>query len=289
MLTYSINDLEQLSGVKAHTIRIWEKRYGIIKPKRTDTNIRFYHPDDLQLVLNISFLNRNGYKISKISEMSNEEIKKNVLSISNVCDNNEEKLIAMTFAMLELDEFKFSKYLNHYIEHKGLEDTMREVVYPFLDKMAGLWSEGKIKGVHESFITHIFKSKIHSQINELDQICCQEKKMLVFLSEKDNQELSFDYIHYILRKYGVNVINLGVNTPLNDVVEAAEITNFKAVLTILSGEKSEKENEAFINNLSKYLKDKQVLLVGMPISGEKPKNVKFVSSIQDIKNEISTL
>jgi methanogenic corrinoid protein MtbC1 len=113
--------------------------------------------------------------------------------------------------------------------------------------------------------------------------------MLVFLSEKDNQELSFDYIHYILRKYGVNVINLGVNTPLNDVVEAAEITNFKAVLTILSGEKSEKENEAFINNLSKYLKDKQVLLVGMPISGEKPKNVKFVSSIQDIKNEISTL
>jgi DNA-binding transcriptional MerR regulator len=289
MLTYSINDLEQLSGVKAHTIRIWEKRYGIIKPKRTDTNIRYYHSDDLQLVLNISFLNRNGYKISKISDMSDEEIKQKVLEISSICDNTEEKLMAMTFAMMDLDEFKFTKYLNHYIENKGLEDTMKEVVYPFLDKMAALWTEGKIKSIHESFITQIIKRKILTQITLQEPVSNEKKKMLIFLPEKDNQELSFIYIHYILRKYGVTIINLGLNTNLYDVAEANEIASFNAVLTILSAEKTEEENTEYINQLSLYLKNKKIFLVGMPISNIKTENVTFVSSIQDIKTQISLL
>ncbi len=289
MLTYSINDLENLTGVKAHTLRIWEKRYGIIKPQRTESNIRFYRPDDLELILNISFLNRNGYKISAISKLSIEEINNKVSEICKV-DHKEEKLTAMSLAMLELDEFKFNMYLDHYIENKGLEDTMNEIIYPFLDKMAHLWELQKIKSVHESFITQIFKRKVQVEIDKLSSNGCPKKKMMIFLSESENQELSFLYIHYILKKYGIHIVNLGIGVSPVEAIESIQVTNCYSVLTIMTGSDFATDDQGYsLLEWSKALQSNKLYIVGAPMNGRKiPSNIKFLTSIPEIKKLASS-
>jgi MerR family transcriptional regulator, light-induced transcriptional regulator len=130
MVAYSIKDLENLSGVKAHTLRIWEKRYGIICPARTETNIRYYREQDLQKILNISLLNRHGIKISKIANLSNDELKAKVAEVVQVGSAFEDQLDSLMMAMFDLEEAKFNLILDHQIEVKGYEQTMEKVVYP---------------------------------------------------------------------------------------------------------------------------------------------------------------
>jgi len=145
MAVYSINDIEKLCGIKAHTIRIWEKRYNIITPRRTETNIRYYLDEDLQKILNISLLNRNNYKISKIAQMTDSEMKTLVSQLSDVTIEKEDNLDSLMFAMLELDEYKFNKILDHNISSRGFEETMNEVVYPLMEKLSMMWVAGSIK------------------------------------------------------------------------------------------------------------------------------------------------
>ncbi len=166
MIIYSISDIEKLSGVKAHTIRIWEKRYGIIPNRRTDTNIRFYTDEDLQIILNIALLNRRGYKISKIASMNNEEIKQAVAAFCEVDEMFENQIDALTLAMLELNEYNFLKIFDQHLKNIGLEKTMDEIIYPFLDKLSIMWVAGSVRGVHEAFVTNIIKSKLFSKLTD---------------------------------------------------------------------------------------------------------------------------
>jgi len=166
MAVYSINDLEKLCGIKAHTLRIWEKRYGIINPKRTATNIRYYLDEDLQKVLNIALLNRNGIKISKIAKMTDEEIQASVSTYTEVDGTSDDKMDALIFAMLELNEYKFNKILDHNIAEKGYEATMNEIIYPFMDKLSMMWIAGNIKGVHENFVASVIRRKTIIAIDE---------------------------------------------------------------------------------------------------------------------------
>ncbi|MEL6124360.1 MAG: MerR family transcriptional regulator, partial [Bacteroidota bacterium] len=130
MVIYSIKDLEKLSGVKAHTLRIWERRYEILKPKRTPTNIRYYMDEDLKHILNVALLNRNGFKISKIAKMGAEEIQKHVAEITDIDESFEGQLDTLTISLLELDEEKFVKLLNKNIEQHGFKEAMLDVIYP---------------------------------------------------------------------------------------------------------------------------------------------------------------
>ena len=159
MIAYSIKDLESLSGVKAHTLRIWEKRYGIIQPNRTETNIRYYKDEDLQKILNISLLNRLGFKISKIATMQADQIRQKVAEINEVGSIFEDQLDAMMLSMFELDETKFNLLLDHQISSKGFEETMNTVVYPLLDKLSTMWLAGSVKAVHENFVNNIIRRK----------------------------------------------------------------------------------------------------------------------------------
>ena len=166
MAVYSIRDLEKLCGIKAHTIRIWEQRYGIIKPNRTDTNIRYYHDADLNLLLNIVILNRNGLKISKIAKMSKEEIAEKVSAISEVHFDLSAQLDELTLAMVEMDEYKFDLILSTNIQQLGFEKTMIEVVYPFLDKLSVFWLTGSISPIQENFITNLIRQKLITAIDK---------------------------------------------------------------------------------------------------------------------------
>jgi len=135
MASYSIKELENLSGIKAHTIRIWEKRYGIIKPARTDTNIRYYCDSDLKRLLNIAILNRVGIRISDISKLSDPEMTDKVMSVAADSTNSESNIENLIIAMVEMDEYKFDKILSRYIMHEGFENTVIKIIFPFFEKI----------------------------------------------------------------------------------------------------------------------------------------------------------
>ncbi len=159
MAVYSIKDLEKLSGIKAHTLRVWEQRYDIIHPHRTKTNIRYYLDDDLKFILNIALLNKNGIKISKIAQMSREEIAEKVAAISEINFEYGTQLDALTISMIEMDEYKFDRIIRTNIQQLGFERTMLEIIYPFLDKLSVLWLTGSINPVQENFMSYLIRQK----------------------------------------------------------------------------------------------------------------------------------
>jgi len=158
--TYSIKDLEHLTGIKAHTIRIWEQRYDILSPKRTDTNIRYYDSTDLKHMLNIALLNNNGYKISKIAKMSQEEVFEAVLQTIDKNNNYSDQINALTVAMIDLNEAQFEKIMSTNILQIGFEDTMLNIIYPFLTKIGFLWQIDSINPAQEHFMTNLIRQKL---------------------------------------------------------------------------------------------------------------------------------
>ncbi|MBP6234936.1 MAG: MerR family transcriptional regulator [Saprospiraceae bacterium] len=290
MVAYSIKDLESLSGVKAHTLRIWEKRYGIIKPSRTDTNIRYYMDCDLQKILNITLLNRKGYKISKIAGMPNDEIRQKVAELTEVGAVFEDQLDAMMLSMFELDETKFNIMLDHHISSKGFEETMNDVVYPLLDKLSVMWIAGSVKGVHENFVSNIIRRKT---IVEIDKLNKNESipgfKCLIFLPENESHELSLLFLQYILVKNRAKVINLGTGVPLIDVLEGKNIFNAKYIFTIFNDSFSEAPLQPYINELSKNAQETTILISGFQTASQQlnlPSNVQILNSIDQIKSFI---
>jgi Predicted transcriptional regulators len=153
MSHYSIKDVENLSGIKAHTLRIWEQRYDILKPKRTDTNIRYYDDVDLKLILNISVLNKHGHKISKIAQMSEEELRREVILLSERTNDASDKIQALTLCMMDMDEEKFEYLLSQSIKQIGFENTMLKVIFPFLNKIGIFWLAGSVNPAQEHFMT----------------------------------------------------------------------------------------------------------------------------------------
>src|SRR5210317_1574096 len=160
MSIYSIKDLEYLSGIKAHTLRIWEQRYNFIKPKRTDTNIRYYDDEDLKFVLNVSLLKDHGHKISRICSMPEQDIQLEVNRLMEKKMGFPEQIQSLTLSMLELDEERFEKTLNTNILQIGFERTMMNLVYPFFQRIGILWQTGAIASAQEHFISNLVRQKI---------------------------------------------------------------------------------------------------------------------------------
>jgi len=285
MAVYSINDVEKLCGIKAHTIRIWEKRYAIIQPRRTDTNIRYYLDEDLQKILNISLLNRNGYKISKIAKMTDGDIKRIVSELSDVTLESEDNLDALMHAMLELDEFKFNKILDHNIESKGFEVTMDEIVYPMMEKLSMMWIAGSIKGVHENFVANVIRRKT---IVAIDQISSEHKakayRCLIYLPENETHELSLLFLHFLLKDAGINVINLGTGIPLIDVLEGQRISNADYVFTIFNDSFSDAPLQPYLSELSKHLEGCTILISGYQTAIQNINDFKFFKYFQSFIN-----
>ena len=288
MAVYSINDVEKLCGIKAHTLRIWEKRYAIIKPRRTDTNIRYYLDEDLQKILNISLLNRNGYKISKIAKMSDGEIKELISELSDVTLESEDKMDALMHAMLELDEFKFNKILDHNIASKGFESTMDDIVYPMMEKLSMMWIAGSIKGVHENFVANVIRRKT---IVAIDQASAVQKadapKCIIYLPENETHELSLLFLHFLLKDSGIKVINLGSGVPLIDVLEGQRISEAQFIFTIFNDSFSESPLQPYLDELSKHLEGCTILISGYQTAIQnikEPYNIKVLKNLNEVKS-----
>ncbi len=285
MAVYSIKDLEQLSGIKAHTIRIWEKRYELIRPNRTDTNIRYYTDDDLRFLLNVGLLNRNGIKISKIAKMSDKEISKQVANISEFNTEHVTELDALTISMIEMNEYKFSHIISTNIKQIGLEKTMLEVINPFLSKLAPLWLSGSIQPAQVHFITCLIRQKIIVAIDQ-QPLCYKEgtQTFLLYLPEGEIQELILLFVHYLLKIRGKKAIYLGQNIPIDELSTAYKIHQPEFIYTILSPSFNKMPIPTYINHLSTGFPESSILLSGYQATEADIKitpNIRFLESLSD--------
>lgn len=288
MAIYSISDLEKLSGIKSHTIRVWEQRYGVLRPKRTATNIRYYEDADLQLLLNIALLNRHGYKISKIAAMSKEDISSKVSDVSDIKIGLDAELDVLTLAVIEMDEYKFSRILDNHIKQLGFEQAMLEVIYPFMEKLSLLWLTGSIKPVQENFITLLIRNKLIAAIEQLPLTTDRgAKKFLLYLPKDEQQELSLLFMQYILKKRDNQVVNLGPNMALVDLKDACQIHHPDYVFTILSETFNRAPVQRYLKNLSEAAEGSHLLLTGYLVAAQSiqtPENATILPSLGDTIN-----
>jgi len=284
--TYSIKDLEQLSGIKAHTLRIWEQRYQFILPKRTETNIRFYDGKDLKLVLNIALLKENGYKISKIAGMSEEDMNKEVLRLTEKNLRYPDQIHALTLAMVDLDEDRFEKIMATNILKLGFESTMINVIYPFLSKIGVLWQTGAINPSQEHFISNLIRQKLIVAIDgQFVSNQDSQHKYLLYLPEGELHELTLLFLCYIIKARRNKVVYFGQNLPFDDLKSIYEVHNPDYILTIVTTSPPASEVRDYVDRLSQTFPEAEILLSGYQVIGQKIKskdNVKVFTRIDHI-------
>ena len=290
MAVYSIKDLEKLSGIKAHTIRIWEQRYGIVQPKRTKTNIRYYQDEDLKFVLNIALLNRNGIKISKIAKMSKDEIAERVASLSEINFEYGTQLDALTISMIEMDEYKFDRIMRTNIQQLGFERTMLEVVYPFLDKLSLLWLTGSINPVQENFMSYLIRQKIIVAIDQEPLVQDAEaKKFLIYLPKGEKQELSLLFMHYLLKSRKNNVIYIGQDISIRDLQDAYHIHQPDFIFTMITETFARESVQKYVDKLSTTFKDCHLLFSGYQVVAQNVNSSENVSVLKSLEHTMSFL
>ncbi|MEI9912679.1 MAG: MerR family transcriptional regulator [Bacteroidota bacterium] len=216
MDAFTIKDLENISGIKAHTIRIWEQRYNFLKPCRSDTNIRYYCNEELKTILNIALLNKYGFKISHIDKMQPGEICSKILELRDAEAINERIVNELVRSMIDLEIYEFECTLNDHIKANGIEATVKEIIFPFLEKIGILWQTGHIMPAQEHFVSNVIRQKL---IVAIDQTPTRAdgKICLLFLPEGEHHELGLLFLCYILKSRGANVIYAGANIPMCDV------------------------------------------------------------------------
>lgn len=291
MSTYSIKDLEQLSGIKAHTLRIWEQRYNLLSPKRTDTNIRFYDDDDLKLILNVALLNDNGFKISKIASMASAEIRNEVIKLTERSLTHDDQIHALTISMIEMDEERFDKVLSGNISKLGFEQTMLNIIYPFMSKIGVLWQTGAINPAQEHFISNLVRQKMIVAIDGQKRFS-GGKKFLLFLPEGELHEISLLFASYLIKSKGHKVIYLGQSTPKEDLLSVYKVHQPEFLLTVITTSPSSEYAQEYINSLSERFSDSQILVTGYQVIGQDlafPPNVRQMNYIRDIKEMLEEL
>jgi DNA-binding transcriptional MerR regulator len=264
MAEYKIKDLETLTGIKAHTIRIWEKRYGLLTPDRTDTQIRTYNDEELQALLNVALLNKHGVKISRIAEMSREEIKQKVWEIKNkyITDSSTELLI---LALIEMDELLFKSTLDQLIDEIGLESTFTDKLIPFLDRIGVMWLVGSISTAQEHFISNLIRQKVISTTDKLPIPESFENPILLFLPEHEWHEISLLFYHFILRNEGKATVYLGQSLPYDALLESIEKLKPRILVTSWLTAVDEKFIINYFKTLQKDTGDLPVLAGGIQI------------------------
>lgn len=221
IMQYSIKDLEKLSSVKAHTLRIWEKRYGLIKPQRTSTNIRYYSDAELKKLLNVTALLKSGMKISHIAKLSENELTQKALYIYQTPNDYEDLEKKLVIAMVDLNEPAFNKIFNKSIMSIGFEDTMINVIYPFLNRIGVLWQTGSIIPAHEHFVSNFIRQKLIVAIDSIQiDYLAANKKFILFLPEGELHELGLLFYNYLIRARGHRVLYLGQSTPIGSLIES---------------------------------------------------------------------
>ena len=219
--SFGIRDLENLSGIKAHTIRIWEKRYGLLNPERTETNIRTYSLQSLQKLLNVTLLYNNGYKISKIADIPEDQINQRVREIVAQNSVKSHAINAFKLAMINFDQSLFQKTYSGLLAEKSFREIFWEVFMPLLHELGLLWQSDTIGPAHEHFITHLIKQKIYTSSEKVQALepTKEDRVFVLFLPENEIHEIGLLFVNYELMLRGYKTIFLGQTIPLESLVD----------------------------------------------------------------------
>ena len=292
MNAFTIKDIENLSGIKAHTIRIWELRYSLLNPHRTDTNIRYYSNEELQKILNIALLNKYGYKISHIDRMTLDEMSEKIMALTQ--DNAQEERIMNELikymAIVKMEAFE--KVLDSCILAKGIEKTILQIIFPFLERIGILWITNHINPAQEHLVVNIIRQKLIVGIDQLKTPTLPNKTLLLFLPEGEYHELGLLFMHFLLKSRGNKVVYLGSNVPIKDVAYVAEIKNPDYLFTHLTSVSPNFKMEKFISNFQSRMPNRQIVASGgltKRYKNEIPDNFSFKKSIPEILSFISSL
>lgn len=290
---YSIKDLERLSNIKAHTLRIWEQRYGMLKPQRTDTNIRYYTDEELRYILNVSLLNQNGYKISKIASMSRDTIEREVKRITNSKSDHESQINALMIAMIDLNEISFNKIFNDAIVRLGFEDTFIKIIFPFMEKIGNLWITGSIRPLHEHFISNLIRQKLIVNIDAYPKMVKPNaKKFLLFTPENEIHELALLFNHYLLKSRQHDVVYIGLNIPIHDLKSVFHHQQPDYLVSCFTIFPKQDMIKKYINTLVSDFPNSKIILSGYQMrkyNGTLPANVQRFPDIETFIKEINSI
>jgi len=266
--TFSIKNLENLSGIKAHTLRIWEKRYNLLEPERTDTNIRRYSLDSLKRLLNVTLLYNHGFKISKIASLNEEEIPELVRSIALKSNSEQVAINAFKLSMINFNYDLFDTNYNEILQHHDFQYVFLNVFMPLMRELGILWQTGAISPSHEHFITNLIKQKIHLQTELL-----QRKKpkrgehplFVIFLPENEIHELGVLYLNYLILNSGFRTIFLGQSLQTSSLETLYSYNTKFYFVTYLTVEPNKDEIMPFISQFHENLlkdRDSKLLIFG---------------------------
>lgn len=277
----TIRELEELTGIRAHTIRVWEQRYDFIKPCRTKSNIRYYCCAELKLLQDVVLLNKAGYKISKINEWNAEELRVKVGGLEEASLQRENKANEMIAAMIDLDMERFLDLIENYSSDNGLERTVEELIHTFLVKSQLLWQIGHLNPASEMLASNIIRQKLIVAIELSVPKTERNKNILLFLPENDHNELGLLYSYYVFKSRGYNTLYLGDNVPLTDLVHIAKQKKPYILFTHLVNLDQTFRIDRYLSALAKELPDAEIIVSGklQPAPRGSYENVRFVEEI----------
>lgn len=291
MSIYSIKDLERYSGIKAGTLRIWESRYKLLSPQRSSTNIRYYSDDDLRHIMNVGFLNKQGIKISKIADLSPKQINEKVLGISEKQFSADLQIEQLFIAMLDYKETLFEEVFANCVRKIGFEDTMIDVIYPFLQKLGVMWHAGTVNPSQEHFILQLIRQKLVVAIDSIaSHIPSSSPRFLLYLPENEFHELALLFYNYWLRSKGYSTVYLGQSVPYVDVKRAYSQIMPDFLLTVITCPKEDIEIQTYLNTLSKDLSKARILITGsagMLQKAKLPSRIFLFKSPQDFDKKMA--
>ncbi len=292
MNSFTIKDLENITGIKAHTIRIWEQRYSFLNPQRTETNIRYYSNTELKTVLNIALLNKYGFKISHIDKLSESQMKEKILELSQVQAQHERLVNEMINCMVDMNIDDFEALLDNFIMSKGIEKAIIQIIFPFLERIGILWTTNHINPGQEHLVTNIIRQKLIVGIETCSPHALNGKSVLLFLPEGEHHELGILFTYFLLKSRGTKVVYVGANVPLKDIEFIAKFKKPSFLYTHLTSVAHNFNFEKFLINAHHRMPDMQMVVSGALTQFYKkrvPPNVSLKKSLTDVMDYISAL
>jgi DNA-binding transcriptional MerR regulator len=292
MNSFTIKDLENLSGIKAHTIRIWEQRYDFLKPQRTTTNIRYYSNEELKTVLNVALLNKYGFKISRLNKMMPAEIKERICSLEDSRAIQEKIINSLVHEMIDLNMEAFEKIIAGHISARGIERTVVQLLFPFLGKIGILWQTGHINAAQEHLVTNIVRQKLIVAIETTVSHVKLDRSFLLFLPEGEHHELGLLFVYYLLKSRGANAIYLGANVPLKDAEFVVKLKKPDTVFIHLTATAANFHFEKFLRQLQQRFNGTHTVISGCltrAYAKKPPSSIHFKQSLAEVMEYLSSL
>lgn len=243
MITYSVAQVEALTGIKAHTLRIWERRYDFLEPARTPTNIRYYSDEQLKKLLNFGILVRNGYRVSKLNKMSDEQVYEEVNKVlADPGSERSDEMKGLTLAMLEMNEEDFDDIFERQVIRKGFFRTITETIYPFLQYVGVLWTTNKAMIAQEHYMSNLIRQKLIAAIERLSIPSKDAPSIVFFLLEGEEHEIGLLLASFVAKEMGWNVYYLGQGVPVPNIKKVIEIAEPELLMTMFVTPKIHKVN-----------------------------------------------